>query len=304
MLAEMVVASWRGGAGGGRSARGPPRLRAGHGPVTGRWRVERGRQGQSQRSTGHERHPERLRNSLSPVRAGVEPGGSRESAGRTPPACRPDSTPAPAPCPGRRPQRLSSALVDVPCPGRAGRAAGPRAAALGPSRPAVDHAHRRRPRGSPRRRRLCSCPCGCAHCRCLGPSRLPEWTAPGGSIGGLVSSRPGCVRAPCRDRNAGVPCRGARRRRFASGTIPGPAPGLPAGPRPPGSSGRCIRRPGHGSGTARLGRRAGTGGPMQALGEEVAGEHPLDGFLGSGVEGGVHGVGIGRVIPQSCGYRQ
>ncbi|GDY72656.1 hypothetical protein SAV31267_021410 [Streptomyces avermitilis] len=49
---------------------------------------------------------------------------------------------------------------------------------------------------------------------------------------------------------------------------------------------------------------AGAGGPVQALGEEVAGEDPLDGFLGSGVEGGVHGVGIGRVIPQSCGYRQ
>ena len=49
---------------------------------------------------------------------------------------------------------------------------------------------------------------------------------------------------------------------------------------------------------------AGAGGPVQALGEKVAGEHPLDRLLGSGVEGGVHGVGIGRVIPQARGYRQ
>src|SRR5690606_14508160 len=34
---------------------------------------------------------------------------------------------------------------------------------------------------------------------------------------------------------------------------------------------------------------AGARGAVKSLGEEVAGEHPLDGLLGSGVEGGVHG---------------
>jgi hypothetical protein len=43
---------------------------------------------------------------------------------------------------------------------------------------------------------------------------------------------------------------------------------------------------------------------VKAFSEEIAGENPLDRLLGSGVEGGVHGIRIGRVIPQSCGYRQ
>src|SRR5262245_35230503 len=44
---------------------------------------------------------------------------------------------------------------------------------------------------------------------------------------------------------------------------------------------------------------AGAGGPVQALGEQVAGENPFDRLFGAGVEGGVHGVGVGRVVPQA-----
>lgn len=49
---------------------------------------------------------------------------------------------------------------------------------------------------------------------------------------------------------------------------------------------------------------SGAGGPVQPLGKEVTGEYPFDRLLRSGVEGGVHGIGIGRVIPQARGYRQ
>ena len=49
---------------------------------------------------------------------------------------------------------------------------------------------------------------------------------------------------------------------------------------------------------------SGAGGPVQALGEQIAGEHPFDRLFGSGVEGGVHGIRIGRVVPQARGYRQ
>nr|AAK53452.1 hypothetical regulatory protein [Kitasatospora aureofaciens] len=65
-----------------------------------------------------------------------------------------------------------------------------------------------------------------------GVERLSAW----------LSSRPGCGRAPCRDRSDDARCRAEPRRRSSSGTTPGPAPGLRAGLLPLGSSGRCIRR--------------------------------------------------------------